>query len=276
MSGPKKGLQLIEKGGHMAEAINVLEGDVAIVTGGRRGIGRAIALAFAEAGATVCICDVVTQDGKLDAVAKEIKQFGQRSLALGIDISHRAEVEGMVQQVITEFGKIDILANCAGIWVPGQTLVECDESNWDRVVNTNLKGTHFCGQASARGMIDRRRGTIINIASDLGINPLPGIGAYAVSKAAIIMLTRQLALELGKYRIRVNAIAPGMIKTDMNIEIRSTPEVEREIASKRVLGRLGEPSDISKTAIYLASDNSDHVTGQTIVVNSGGVIPSPP
>ena len=260
----------------MADAIHVLEGDVAIVTGGRRGIGRAIALAFAEAGATVCICDVVTQDGKLDAVAREVQQFGQRSLALGIDISHRDEVEGMVQQVISEFGKIDILANCAGIWVPGQTLVECDESNWDRVVNTNLKGTHFCCQASAREMIDRRRGNIINIASDLGINPLPGIGAYAVSKAAIIMLTRQLALELGKYRIRVNAIAPGMIKTDMNIETRSSPEVEREIAGKRVLGRLGEPSDISKTAIYLASDNSDHVTGQTIVVNSGGVIPSSP
>jgi len=260
----------------MADAIHVLEGDVAIVTGGRRGIGRAIALAFAEAGATVCICDVVTRDGKLDAVAREVQQFGQRSLALGIDISHRDEVEGMVQQVISEFGKIDILANCAGIWVPGQTLVECDESNWDRVVNTNLKGTHFCCQASAREMIDRRRGNIINIASDLGINPLPGIGAYAVSKAAIIMLTRQLALELGKYRIRVNAIAPGMIKTDMNIETRSSPEVEREIAGKRVLGRLGEPSDISKTAVYLASDNSDHVTGQTIVVNSGGVIPSSP
>ena len=191
-----------------------------------------------------------------------------------VDIAHKAEVDKMVQRVIAEFGKIDVLVNCAGIWIPGQTLVECDEDHWDKVINTNLKGTYFCCQAAAREMVNRRRGNIINIASDLGINPAPGIGAYAVSKAGIIMLTKQLALDLGKYRIRVNAIAPGMVKTDLNIEIRSTPEVERQIASKMVLGRLGEPGDISKVALYLASDNSDYINGQTIVVNSGGVIPS--
>jgi 3-oxoacyl-[acyl-carrier protein] reductase len=258
----------------MAGIINSLGGDVAIVTGGRRGIGRAIALAFAEAGAAVCICDIVTQDGKLEGVAREIEDLGQRSLALGVDIAQKAEVDNMVQRVIAEFGKIDVLVNCAGIWIPGQTLVECEDDNWDKVINTNLRGTYFCCRAAVREMVNRRRGNIINIASDLGIDPVPGIGAYAVSKAGIIMLTKQLALELGKYRIRVNAIAPGMVKTDMNIEIRSTLEVERRIASKMVLGRLGEPDDIGKVALYLASDNSDHINGQTIVVNSGGVIPS--
>jgi len=258
----------------MEGVINSLKGEVALVTGGRRGIGRAIALAFAKGGADVCICDIVTQDGKLEGVAKEIEDLGQRSLALGTDISQKVEVENMVVRVIAEFGKIDVLVNCAGIWIPGQTLVECDEDNWDKVMKTNLRGTYFCCQAAIREMVNRRRGNIINIASDLGINPVPGIGAYAVSKAGIIMLTKQLALEVGKYRIRVNAIAPGMVKTDMNIEIRSTPEVEMQIASKMVLGRLGEPEDIGKVALYLASDNSGHINGQTIVVNSGGVIPS--
>jgi len=254
--------------------MNSLEGDVAIVTGGRRGIGRAIALAFAGAGADVCIIDAETQDGKLDTVAKEIQKFGQRSLALKVDIAHKVEVDNMVQRVAGEFGKIDILVNCAGIWIPGQTLVECDESNWDKVINTNLKGTFFCCQSVAGEMINRRRGKIINIASDLGRTPQPGIGAYAVSKAGVIMLTQQLALELGEYRICVNAIAPGMIKTNMNVELRSTPEAEREIAGKMVLGRIGEPSDIGKTALYLASDTSDYITGQTIVVHGGGMIAS--
>ncbi len=258
----------------MAGAMNSLEGDVAIVTGGRRGIGRAIALCFAEAGAAVCVSDVVTEDGKLDGVAEEIRQLGGRSLAQRVDITHKIEVDNMVRKVVGEFGKIDILVNCAGMWIPGQTLVECDENNWDSVININLKGTYFCCQAVAREMVKRKRGSIVNIASELGIYPLPGIGAYGVAKAGIILLTQQLALELGNSKIRVNAIAPGMVKTDMNIEIRTSPEVEREIASKIVLGRLGEPNDISKTALYLASDSSDHITGQTIVANGGGIIPA--
>ncbi len=258
----------------MSVAMNSLEGDVAIVTGGRRGIGRAIALCFAEAGAAVCVSDVVTEDGKLDGVAEEIRQLGGRSLAQRVDITHKIEVDNMVRKVVGEFGKIDVLVNCAGMWIPGQTLAECDESNWDIVVNTNLKGTYFCCQAAAKEMVNRRRGKIINIASDLAIYPLPAIGAYGVAKAGIILLTRQLALELGTYGIRVNAIAPGMVKTDMNIDLRTSPEVEKQMASKWVLGRLGEPVDISKTALFLACDSSDLITGQTVVANGGGIIPS--
>lgn len=251
-----------------------LKGDVAIVTGARRGIGRAIALALAEAGAAVCAADIVTEDGLLDAVAEEIQQIGGGSLAERVDITRKEEADSMIQKVVGEFDKIDVMVNCAGMWIPGQTLIECDEKNWDTVVNTNLKGTYFCCRAVGVEMVKRRKGSIINIASDLAIYPLPGIGAYGVAKAGVIMLSRQLALELGEYGIRVNAIAPGMVKTDMNIEIRSSPEVEEKIASKMVLGRLGEPLDIGKAALFLACDSSDIITGQTIVVNSGGLTAS--
>lgn len=258
----------------MSAVMNSLEGDVAIVTGARRGIGRAIALCFAEAGASVCVSDLVMEDGILEAVAEEIRQVGRRALAQKVDISRKVEVDDMIRKVVDEFGKIDILVNCAGMWIPGQTLVDCDENNWDIVVDTNLKGTFFCCQAVAKEMVKRRLGRIINLASDIAIYPMSGIGAYGIAKAGIIFLTQQLAIELGEYGIRVNAIAPGMVRTDMNIHLRSSPEVEEQLASKMVLGRLGEPVDISKTVLFLACDNSDHITGQTIVANSGGIIPS--
>lgn len=252
-----------------------IQGQVAVVTGARRGIGRAIAMALAQAGSAVCVCDVVTEDGRLNDVAKEIRGLGQPSLPIEVDITRKSDVEAMVQRVIAEFGKIDVLVNCAGVWIPGQTLVECEEDNWDRVMDTNLKGTFFCCQAAGVEMIKAHRGSIINIASDLGIDPIPGIGAYGIAKAGIIMLSRQLALEFGKSGIRVNAIAPGMVKTDMNAQLRSTPEAERAIAAKVVLGRLGETGDIAKTVLYLASSLSEHVTGQTMVVNGGGFLLSP-
>lgn len=267
-------LSLHDEGAWMSNIMKKLDGNVAIVTGGRRGIGKAIALILAEAGATVCICDVVTEDGKLDTVAEEIRQLGRRSVALKVDITQKIEVDNVVREIFEQFGKIDILVNCAGMWLPGKTLLEGDESIWDRVINTNLKGTYFCCQSVAGKMAEQRRGSIINIASDLGIHPIPNIGAYGVAKAGIILLTRQLALELGKYGIRVNAIAPGMVKTDMNIEMRTSPEVEEQMAGKMLLGRLGEPTDIGKIALFLASDGSDHITGQTIVANGGGIIPS--
>ena len=259
----------------MANTTKLLEGRVAIVTGGRRGIGATIALEFAQVGANVSVCDIVTEDGKLEEVAKEIQKLGQRSLALGVDVTRKADVANMVQRVIAEFGKIDILVNCAGMWIPGQTVLECDENNWDIVINTNLKSTYLCSRAVAGKMVNQKQGNIINIASGLGINPSQGIGAYGVAKAGIILLTRQLALELAQYNIRVNAIAPGMVKTDMNIQLRSTPEVERKIASGMVLGRLAETSDISSVALFLASDNSSYMTGHTVVVDGGGQILPP-
>jgi len=249
-----------------------LEGKVAIVTGGRRGIGKAIALAFAEAGADVAVCSQ-TGDDRLAAVAEDIKKIGRRSVAVRADVSQKADVDNMVQRVIDEFGRIDILVNGAGMWIPGQTVLECSEDNWDRVIDVDLKGVYLCCQAAGRKMVDQKSGNIVNVASRAGVYPRPSAGAYCTSKAGVVMLTRQLALELAEYNIRVNAIAPGWVKTDMNIHIRTSSEVEKQLAEGVVMGRLGEGEDISGLAVFLASDGSSYITGQTVVVDGGGDSP---
>jgi 2-deoxy-D-gluconate 3-dehydrogenase len=248
---------------------NCLKNKTAIVTGGRRGIGRAIALAFAQAGADVAVCDTVIEDGKLNQTAAEINKLGSQSLAMQIDVSQRNDAQKMVQLVSDKFGKVDILANCAGVWIPGQTLLECSDENWDRVIDTNLKGTYLCCQAAGRVMVAQRSGNIINLSSQVGLTPGTGIGAYSISKAAIIMLTRQLALELAGCNIRVNALAPGIVKTDFNSAFWKDPKMEKQSSGMVPLGRLAEPGDIAEAALYLASDSSSYVTGEVLSINGG-------
>jgi NAD(P)-dependent dehydrogenase (short-subunit alcohol dehydrogenase family) len=251
-----------------------LKNRVAIVTGSRRGIGRAIALALARAGADLAVCDIETGSGELEGVAGEIRAAGSQSLALGVDISRKTQVELMVAKTTDKFGKIDILVNCAGVWIPGQTLVECTEENWDRVISTNLKGTYFCCQAAGQVMMKQNYGNIINLSSQVGINPGTGAGAYSISKAGIIMLTRQLALELAAYHIRVNAIAPGVVKTDFNINIWKDTITAERVASAIPIGKLAEPEDIARPAVFLASDDSRYITGAVINVDGGWQAPA--
>jgi NAD(P)-dependent dehydrogenase (short-subunit alcohol dehydrogenase family) len=246
-----------------------LKGKIALVTGSRRGIGRAIALALARAGADVAVCDLITNDGKLNSVAKEIRGFGSRTLAIQTDISHQTEIEKMAELILVQFGKIDILVNCAGVWIPGHMLIECTEENWDKVIDTNLKGTYLCCKSIGKLMTKQMSGSIINLSSQVGLDPGVGIGAYSISKAGIIMLTRQLALELARYKIRVNALAPGVVKTDFNANIWDSPEKEKRIASSIPLGRLAEPEDIADSAVFLASDASGYITGEVISINGG-------
>jgi len=252
-----------------------LQGKVALVTGSRRGIGRAIALAFARAGADVAVCDSVINDGKLDGVAGEIRGFGSRALAIQTDISQQAEIERMLELISEQFGKVDILVNCAGVWIPGQTLLECAEENWDKVIDTNLKGTYLCCQSAGKIMVKQMSGSIINLSSQVGLNPGVGIGAYSVSKAGIIMLTRQLALELARYHIRVNALAPGVVKTDFNADLWKDPKKEKQIAKSIPLARLAEPEDIADAAVFLASDASRYITGEILRVDGGWQTPLP-
>jgi len=242
---------------------------VAIVTGGRRGIGRAIALEFAQAGAHIAVC-ALTEDSMLESVAEEIRRLGRRSMALRIDVSQKGDVDDLVQRVMEEFGRIDILVNNAGMWITGQTLLECGEDDWDSVIDTNLKGSYLCCHAAGKIMVDQRSGNIINVASRSGINPFPGSGAYCTAKAGLVMLTRQLALELGTYNIRVNALAPGWVKTDMNVHLRSTPEAEEKYSRLIPRGRMGETREISKVALFLASDDSSYLSGEAIIVDGGG------
>ncbi len=253
-----------------------LKGKTAIVTGGRRGIGRAIALALAGAGADVAIADIVADDGSLESVAAEIRKMGRRCLAIKADISSRSDVDEMTRRTLQRFGRIDVLVNCAGVWIPGETLLECREKNWDRVIDTNLKGTYFCCQAVGKGMVGQAGGNIINLSSQVGLNPGTGAGAYSISKAGIIMLTRQLALELAGKNIRVNALAPGIVKTDFNIDLWKNPEAERQISLGVPLGRLAEPEDIARAALFLASDDSSYITGAIIPVDGGWQVSPPP
>jgi NAD(P)-dependent dehydrogenase (short-subunit alcohol dehydrogenase family) len=248
---------------------NRLKGKVALVTGSRRGIGRAIALAFAAAGANIVVSDNVMDDGKLAEVAAAITKLSGNSVIVSADISKKSDVEEMVNRVVARFSKIDILVNCAGIWIPGQTLLECPESNWDRVIDVNLKGTYLCCQAAGRVMVKQRSGNIINISSKVGLEPGTGAGAYSISKAGIIMLTRQLSLELAPHGVRVNALAPGIVKTDFNRDLWQGTEPGKKLARSVPLGRLAEPEDIARAALFLASEESSYITGAVLNIDGG-------
>jgi len=245
-----------------------LQGKVAIVTGGRRGIGEAIALALAEAGADIAICDRVVDDGELEAVTEEVQRLGRRSLAVRADITQKADVDSMVQRVVDEFGVIDILVNSAAMNIRAP-LLELGEDGWDRVINTDLKGYYLCSQAVGKRMVEQKRGSIINIASTAAIKAAAEMGAYCIAKAGVVMLTRVLALELAQYNIRVNAIAPYMVKTKFSQPLWGDPETLKQLESEIPLGRLAEPGDIVGSALFLASDASSYITGHTIIVDGG-------
>ena len=245
-----------------------LEGQVAIVTGGGTGIGRGIALEFAKAGADVVVAS--RRLSVLEKVAEEVTTLGRRSLAVQTDISRKTDVDNLVQRVMGEFGAIDILVNNAGILIAGRML-EFSEDDWDKVIDTNLKGYYLCCQAVGKGMVERKRGNIINIASVSAFvtTVVEREGLYCISKAGVAMLTRGLAKELARYNIRVNAIAPGYIKTEMNRSTWSNPETLKQREAGIPMGRMAESSEIANVALFLASDMSSYITGSIILVDGG-------
>jgi NAD(P)-dependent dehydrogenase (short-subunit alcohol dehydrogenase family) len=247
-----------------------LEGKVAIVTGGSKGIGREIALAFAEAGADVVVCSRAL-DGQLEAVAGEIRKLGRRSLAIPTDITQKVSIDNMVKRTLDEFSVIDILVNNAGILVVTPFL-EHSEEIWDLVMDTNLKGSLLCSQAVVRKMIDQKKGNIINMSSIRGLRAGRDRVAYCVSKAGVIMMTQVMALELAPYHIRVNAIAPGWIKTQLNERLWRDPGNRKKIEATVPLGHLAEPDTIAGAALFLASDVSSYITGHTLAVDGGFTI----
>ena len=245
-----------------------LAGKVALVTGGRRGIGKTIALAFAEAGADVSVCDVIMDDGQLDGVAKAIQRLGRRSLAIQADTSRKTDVDNLVNRVMDKFGAIDILVNNAGIGIPGQ-LVDLKEDEWDRVINIDLKGYFLCAQAVGKRMIERKQGNILCIASQFAFKAAPGLGVYSIAKAGVVMLIRVLARELGSYGIRANAIAPGLVRTELSRHDWSNPEIRAHREAAIPLGRLAETDDLAGLALFLASDASSYITGHTLLADGG-------
>jgi len=254
-----------------------LAGKVAIVTGSSGGLGRNICRLFARAGADVALCATSKSERKLSEISREIIALGRRTLPIACDVTRRSDVESMVKRVLDEFGKIDILVNAHGVvstW--GKGVMDTAEEDWDRDFNINLKGTYLCCQAVVQSMKIRKFGVIVNFSSRAGINPSPNLGAYSVAKAGLVMLTRLMAVELGSHNIRVNAVAPGLIKTDMNIHLGwSDQKTAEKFAKNYVLGRLGETEDVGKMALFLASEDSSYITGQTILIDGGGLTPTP-
>jgi 3-oxoacyl-[acyl-carrier protein] reductase len=252
-----------------------LEGRVAVITGASRGIGRASALAFAREGAKV-VMNYSRERDMAERAVDEIRRRGGRSIAIQADVADRGAVEEMVHQALREFGTIDILMNNAGVMIGGGPLQQLKDEDLDRMWKVNVKGILNCTRAVAPHMTERRRGKVINLSSVAGIGTaiLPGNTLYAATKAAVVILTKRLALELGRHGISVNAIAPGLIRTDMGVRQWRPEEVDEHIRyfeENSILGRIGEPEEIASVALFLASDESSFITGQTLVVDGGRI-----
>jgi len=245
-----------------------VEGKVALVTGASRGIGRSIAIALGQKGVKVAV-NYAGNEGRAQEVVDVIKAAGSEAFAVQCDVADSDAVQDTVKQVITTFGSIDILVNNAGI-TKDNLIMRMKEEDWDEVINTNLKGVFNTTKAVTRPMMKQKQGKIINITSSGGIIGNAGQANYVAAKAGVIGLTKTTARELASRNITANAIAPGYIATEMT---ESLPEdVKASILSQITLARFGDPDDIAKVALFLASDASDYMTGQIICVDGGMVM----
>jgi len=243
-----------------------LKNKVAIVTGSRRGIGKAIALALAKAGANIVVSDINLDD--CNKLVEEIKAINGNALAVKTDVSNPEDVSQMINLTTEKFGKVDILVNNAGIYMQ-KSLTDVTEQDFDRTLDINLKGVFLCSKAVVPEMIKQGKGKIINIASIAGQVGFANSSAYCASKGAIINITRELALELAQYKINVNAIGPGVIETDMTKNLLKNKATKEALLANIPLNRIGKPEDIANAALFLASDNSDYITGITLFVDGG-------
>ena len=253
-----------------------LEGKVAVITGGRMGVGKATALMFAEAGADIAICDLVADDGKMDAVAEEIKKMGRSCLTAQTDVTVKAEVDDFFRKTMEEFGTVDILMNnvVAITGKPGFITV-LEEDDLDKMLRINLYSVFFGCQAAAKIMVEKKSGIIINLSSQAAFKSFPGGSVYSVAKAGVVMLTRVLAHELGPYNIRINAIAPSVITTEFMfpaIKIDwDNPDVRNQASANLPLRRVSDADEIASVALFLASDLSSYMTGDTVYVDGGAL-----
>jgi NAD(P)-dependent dehydrogenase (short-subunit alcohol dehydrogenase family) len=251
--------------------MKLLENKTALVTGAARGIGRAIAEAYAEHGAHVVVADIVTEGAQAVASAiNTVPQGGPKAMAVTMDVSDPEQVQRAVDATVSEFGRIDVLVNNAALLL-ADYVIDCPLENWQAVFKVNMEGTFLCSQRAARQMIKQGGGgCIINIASASARKADPKHAAYSASKAAIVCFTRILALELGEHGIRANAILPGATETEMLQGVfEEVPGFREVLIGRTVLGKLGDPRDQANAAVFLASDLASHITGEHLIVSGG-------
>jgi len=243
-----------------------LSGKVAVVTGASRGLGQYFGRALAKAGADLVITGRTL--ASLSEFKQEIESLGRKALPVQVDVLSESDIENMVQAAVAEYGKIDILVNNAGLNIRSPA-ADFSWDDWDTVLQTNLKGNFFCARAVGKEMIKRKYGRIINMGSCTCVFGMEGITPYCASRGGVLMMTRGLAVEWGKFGITVNVLAPGWFKTAQNAALYDNPEWVKNVKSRIPLDRPGQPNDLDGTVIFLASDASAYVTGQMILVDGG-------
>jgi len=241
-----------------------LTGQVAVVTGASRGIGRAIALQLSGQGATVVVTATSVEGAQ--RTADEITASGGRALALKVDVSVGSEVEGLFKECVAAFGRLDILVNNAGITRDG-LILRMKESDWDAVIDVNLKGAFICTREAAKVMSKARYGRIVNVSSVVGEMGNPGQANYCASKAGLIGLTKSVAKELARRNVTVNAVAPGFIETDMTLEL--SEKAKESLQEQIPMGRLGAADDVASAVLFLVSGGAAYITGHVLSVNGG-------
>ncbi len=246
----------------------LMTGKKAIVTGAAQGIGKAVALIYAQNGADVLLCDV--NEEKVTAAAHEVSEAtGQKCLGMKMDITSKADTDAVVERATQEFGRLDVLCNSAGILIHAK-MVDMTQAQWEKIFAVNMTGAFLITQAAAKVMVAQKSGKIVHVSSCSGKKPTPEEAGYCATKSALNGFVKVCALELGEYGINVNAICPGATDTEM---VRSTfitsPEIEREWINKTALKRLGTVEDQAKAVLFLSSTLADHITGEAIIVSAG-------
>lgn len=240
---------------------------IALVTGSSRGIGKSIALAFAKEGATVILAS--RKQDQLDSVAQKIRELGAEVRAIATNTGYQEQCQALVAEVVKEFGRVDILVNNAATNPHFGSIMDAEDWQWEKTINVNVMGYYWMSKYAAQAMQEMGGGKIINMASVAGISPGPFMGIYSVTKAAVIMLTKVLAQELGASNIQVNAIAPGIIKTQFAQALWDNPALSKAYIDRTPAGRIGEPDEIAGAALYLASNESSYQSGDVLVIDGG-------